>query len=135
MNKTSAQKWIVKAWHNLSGAKIFYKVNHYTDITAVEIHYATEKLLKSLIAYENKKIPRTHNLIELSNLIRDFIEFSKDELDLLDIISEYHIEESYPMPDRALPPKEEIKEVLDFTENLFEKVCEVLKVNINEIKK
>ena len=135
MNKTSAQKWIVKAWHNLSGAKIFYKANHYTDVTAVEIHYAVEKLLKSFFAYKNKKIPRTHNLSELCNLVSNFIEFTENELDLMDIISEYHIEESYPMPDRTLPPKEEIKEVLDFTENLLEKVCEILKIDTDEIKK
>ena len=135
MNKASAQKWIVKAWHNLSGAKIFYKANHYTDVTTVEIHYAVEKLLKSFFAYENKKIPKTHNLSELSNLINYFIEFTEDELDLLDIISEYHTEEAYPIPDRTMPPKDEIKEVLDFTENLLEKVCEILKVSIDEIKK
>lgn len=135
MNKTSAQKWIVKAWHNLSGAYLFYEANHYTDVTATEIHYAVEKLLKSFIAYENKKIPKTHNLSELNNLIRDFLEFSEEELDLLDIVSEYHIEESYPMPDRTLPPKDEIEEVLVFTNSLLEKVCKILKVDIDEIKK
>ncbi|WP_458700349.1 HEPN domain-containing protein [Sulfurospirillum sp. 1307] len=135
MNKSSAQKWLVKAWHNLSGAKIFYKANHYTDVTAVELHYTVEKLLKSFIAYENKKIPKTHNLIELSGLIIDFIKFSEEEFDLLDIISGYHIEESYPMPDRTLPSKEEIKEILDFADNLLEKVCKILEVDIDEIKK
>ena len=34
MNETSAKEWFVKAWHNLSTAKILYDVDHYTDIIA-----------------------------------------------------------------------------------------------------
>jgi hypothetical protein len=44
MNKQAAKEWLTKAWHNLSGAKIFYDANHYTDVTAVELHYAVEKI-------------------------------------------------------------------------------------------
>lgn len=132
MNKPSAKIWIVKSWHYLSGAKLLNEANHYTDVTAVEIHYAVEKYLKAFLAYENKKIPKTHNLNEIYNLIKDFIQLTDYELDLLDIISEYHIEESSPMPDRTLPPKDEIEEVLDFTETLFHKVCNILKIDIKE---
>jgi len=35
MNKTAS-----KEWHNLSSARLLYEVNHYTNIIAVEIHYA-----------------------------------------------------------------------------------------------
>lgn len=28
MNEQAAKEWLKKAWHNLSGAKIFYEVNH-----------------------------------------------------------------------------------------------------------
>ena len=86
MNEQSAKEWLIKAWHNLSGAKIFYEVNHYEDIA------------------------------------------------LLDQVSEYHIEKSYPAFDRKLPPREEIKEVLDFTEELFDKVCNVLDIETAEVK-
>ena len=43
MNEQSAKEWLVKSWHNLSGAKLFYNANHYTDVTAVELHYSCEK--------------------------------------------------------------------------------------------
>ena len=55
MNEQAAREWLTKAWHSLSGANIFYDVNHYTDVTAVEVHYATEKTLKSILAFQNKK--------------------------------------------------------------------------------
>ena len=102
MNKQLAKEWLRKAWHNLSTAQLLYKAEHYTDIIAVELHYAVEKILKSFLAYENKKIPKTHALVEISKEITLYIKLS-DELELLQQISKYHIEESYPIFDRALP--------------------------------
>ena len=132
MNKTSAIEWLEKSWHNLSGAKILYEVNHYTDVTAVELHYSVEKSLKSFLAYENKKIPKSHDLIEIYDLIKHFINF-EDYLVLLKQITKYHIEESYPVFDRTMPSRDEIKEVLDFAEELFDKVCGILNISKEDI--
>jgi len=133
MNEQAAKEWLKKAWHNLSGAKIFYTVNHYTDVTAVELHYAVEKILKSLIAYENNKIPKTHQLVDISLLIDNYINLEENKF-LLDQISNYHIEESYPQYERELPSRKEIEEVLNFTIELFEKVCNILKIDKEELK-
>lgn len=133
MNKTSAKEWLIKAWHNLSGAQLYYVANHYTDVTAVEIHYAVEKILKSLLSYENKKIPKTHDLNEIHELIIEVIDFTEHEFMLIDIITNYHIEESYPVFDRKMPSKNEIKEVLEFAESLFVKVCKILNLSKEEL--
>lgn len=132
MNERAAKEWLKKAWHNLSGARLFYEANHYTDVTAIELHYAVEKVLKSLIAYQNSKIPKTHELVDISLLVRKYIDLGEEKY-LLDQISSYHIEESYPQYDRKLPPREEIKEVLEFTEKLFDQVCVVLEINKDEL--
>jgi HEPN domain-containing protein len=134
MNKTASKEWLTKAWHNLSTARLLYEVNHYTDIIAVEIHYAVEKSLKSFLAYRNQKIPKTHNLLEIYTYIDDFIQFENDELLLLKDISSYHIEEAYPVFNRPLPPKEEIKEVLEFSEKIFEDVCNIFDIQKDELK-
>ncbi|MEA2018110.1 MAG: HEPN domain-containing protein [Campylobacterota bacterium] len=134
MNEQSAKEWLIKAWHNLSGAKLFYEANHYTDVTAVELHYAVEKILKSILAYENKKIPKTHELLNIYKEIQHHITFDSDKQDLLIDITEYHIEESYPAFNRKMPPRDEIKEVLEFTQELFEKVCEILDIELYEVK-
>ena len=52
----------------------------------------------------------------------------------LDQITQYHIDESYPAFDRNMPPKEEIKEVLVFAEELFNKVCDILDIDKKELK-
>lgn len=134
MNENSAKSWIEKAWHNLSTAQILYKADHYTDIIAVELHYTIEKSLKSFLAYENKKIPKTHDLIELYKITRHFVEFDEREIDLLIIATEYHIRESYPQFERSLPAREEVKEVLEFSENLFSDISKKLDIDIGDIK-
>ncbi len=132
MNKVSAKEWLTKAWHNLSGAKLFYDADHYSDVTAVELHNAVEKSLKSFLAYNNKKIPKTHDLVDISVLIKKYIDLENEKV-FLDQITEYHIEESYPAFDRALPPRDEIKEVLDFVEDLFGRVCAKLDIDPKEL--
>ena len=133
MNNQATKEWLAKAWHNLSGARLFYNANHYTDVTAVELHYAVEKILKSFLANQNKKIPKTHDLIDIYKLVEVYINLSDNKV-LLDQITEYHIDESYPAFDRRMPSKDEIKEVLEFGENLFERVCNILDINIEKVK-
>jgi len=133
MNKTATKEWLTKAWHNLSTARLLYELDHYTDIIAVEIHYGVEKSLKSFLAFENKKIPKSHNLLEIYTYIDDFISFSNEELLLLKDISTYHIEESYPAFNRPLPQKDEIKEVLEFAEKVFKNVCDTLDIKQEEL--
>lgn len=134
MNEQAAKEWLVKAWHNISGAKLFYEANHYTDVTAVELHYGVEKTIKSLLAIQNKKMPKTHDIYELYQYVTNFIDL-EDSLDFMDQITKYHIEESYPAHNRCLPPREEIKEVLDFANELFCKVCTRLNIDPEEVKK
>ena len=135
MNKTAAKEWLNKAWHHFSSGKILYKANHYTDTISIDLHYAVEVTLKSFLAYENKKIIKTHDLIELCASIKDKIDFNDEELRFMDIITTYHIRGSYPPRDRKMPSREEIKEVLDFTEYLFNRVCQILDIKIEEVKK
>ena len=134
MNEQAAREWLTKAWHNISGANLFYNANHYTDVTAVELHYGVEKTIKSLLAFQNKKMPKTHDVYELYLQTNSFIDL-EDHLDLMDQITKYHIEESYPAHNRSLPPREEVKEVLDFAIQLFNQVCNILNIDLKEVKK
>ena len=133
MNKQAAKEWLTKSWHNLSTAELLYNANHYTDIIAVEVHYSCEKAMKSLLAYENKKILKTHDLFEIYKEVGNFINLD-DKINLLDQISEYHIEESYPAFDRALPPMNEMKQNIEFGLELFDKICITLNINPEDLK-
>jgi HEPN domain-containing protein len=133
MNDRLAKEWMKKAWHNLSTAQLLYDAHHYTDIIAVELHYAIEKSMKSFLAYESKKIPKTHDLIALYRINRSLLEFDEAEVELLIIATEYHIREAYPQFERSLPSREEIKEVLDFTEKFFDEVLITLNIKKADI--
>jgi len=133
MNETAAKEWLKKAWHHFSSAELLYKEDHYLDIIAVELHYSIELILKSFLAYENRKILRSHELFEIYELINTYIKLDKSEIKLLTIATDYHIEEAYPASGHQLPLKEEVKEVLDFTKSLFKRVCNILSMNIDNI--
>jgi hypothetical protein len=55
-------------------------------------------------------------------------------LKLLDKATLYLKEDRYPNPEYCLPSREEIKEVLDFTEKLFEKVYTILDIQSEDIE-
>ncbi|MEA3354448.1 MAG: HEPN domain-containing protein [Campylobacterota bacterium] len=135
MNETAAKEWLTKAWHHYSSGKLLYDAEHYTDVIAVDLHYACEIILKSLLAYDNKKITKTHDLNELSLLLGEYVVFDIEEQRLLALISNYHIKGSYPTPDRKMPTRAEIFKVLQFTDILFYKICELIHIDSNEIKK
>ncbi|WP_303702125.1 HEPN domain-containing protein [Flexistipes sinusarabici] len=78
MNKTAAKEWLTKAWHHLSSAQLLFQLEHYTDIIAIEIHYAVEITLKSFLAYDNSKIFKTHDLIDIYKHIKDHINFDSE---------------------------------------------------------
>jgi len=68
----------------------------------------------------------------------DYKQFACDDivenLEILALITKYHIAEAYPPRDRRMPSRGEIKEVLAFSEELFEEVCEILEISSKEVK-
>jgi len=132
MNKPSAVEWLRKSYHDLKSAEILYEANHYTDSIGVDLHYAIEKSLKAFFAFDNARIPKTHNLPELYAMVGEYLEVDNEEI--LFIANRYHIEASYPQFERTLPSRDEIKEVLDFTGSLFVEVLEKLGIDREDIE-
>ena len=133
-NKAIAKEWLKKAYHNLSSAQILYDADHYTDTIGFELQQAIEKILKSFLAYENKQIKKTHNLIEVYELVTDSIQLDESKIRMLGIATNYYVHDRYPVGPVVLPERKEINEVLEFAENLFEKACRVLEIDQQEIK-
>lgn len=80
MNRVAATEWLRKVYHDLSSAKILYDADHFTDSIGVDLHYAIEKLFKTFIAFENKKIPKTHNLPELYRMVEQYLDIEDDDI-------------------------------------------------------
>lgn len=132
-NRTLAKEWLVKAYHDLSSAEVLYGANHFTDSIGFDLQQSIEKSLKSLLAFNNNKIKKTHDLTEISALVVEHIQFENSEIDLLDIATGYCLRSRYPAGNADLPSRKEIKEVLDFTTNLLERVCRILKIDKHDV--
>ena len=133
-NRTYAKEWLEKAYHDLGSATILYEADHYTDSIGVDLHYALEKTLKALLAYENEPIPRSHDLIHLYLKVKHHITLSEDERNTLNDATDYHIEIAYPTFEKSLPPREEIKNVHDLATQLLDRVCHYLAIPIESLK-
>lgn len=133
-NSTYAKEWLDFSKRNLETAQLLYDANHYEDIIGVELQQALEKCLKAIFAYQNKKIPREHDLVKIYFLAEEVLSISDDEIMVLRVATNYYKEERYPNPHYTLPSREEIREVLEFTEELFEKVCKTLDIKSSEVK-
>ncbi len=129
-NSVYAKEWLGFSKRNFETAQLLYDANHYEDIIGVELQQALEKCLKSIFAYKNRKIPREHDLVKIYFLIEEVLLISDDEVMLLRVATNYYKEERYPNPHYTLPSREEIKEVLDFTDKLFKEVLKKLNVDI-----
>ena len=133
-NKTYSIEWINKSYHDLDSANILSLSGHYTDTIGYLYHQSMEKTFKSIIAYQNQSIPKTHNLIELSELLDEYFDFNEDELILLSKVTTYCTKQRYPSIDKKLPSKDEILQVQEFAIYLFNSVCDILKIDKDEIK-
>jgi HEPN domain-containing protein len=132
-NKPYAIEWLTKAHHDLLGAKLLVEAEHYTDTISYVLHQSLEKTLKAILAYENKPIVKTHNLVELYELMSDSINLEDDKVFLLSIATTYQTKQRYPVVHKQLPSKAEIREVLCFSEAFFQQVLQHLEMREHEV--
>ena len=83
-----------------------------------------------MIKFQNRTI-----WVMIYSLIMNELIIEENEIDILEIVSEYHIQESYPGFNRSLPDRKEIKQVLNFAKSIFKKACNILNIDIELIKK
>ena len=121
-NKKYAMEWLDKAKHSLEAAKILYEAGHYTDVIGFELQQAVEKILKSIPAFNNRKIKRTHDLSILIRDVSGYIEIKTEYITLCEIATDYYVIERYPSMMKDLPSSPEIKRVLDMAFDLCGKV-------------
>lgn len=126
-NKSYAGEWLALAGKNLETADLLIKENHYTDVIGIEIQQALEKTFKALQAYNNIPVEKTHDLVKLHNINREFIKITSEDLELLEIITDYYLSNRYPGPNYSMPSKQEIADSLSFTHRLFIEVKNIVK--------
>ena len=128
-NKHSAKEWLIVAEHDFSSAKVLYKDGHYTDTIGMLLQQSLEKMLKSVLAYNNKPIKKSHDLLEIYSLINLSL-LEENELDILELATGFFQENRYPNAFCSLPAKSEIKKVLSLAETLLNKIAQNLIIDM-----
>jgi len=134
-NKAYASEWLQKAYHDLTAARVLFEAGHYTDTIAYILHQALEKTLKSVYAYNNAPQRKTHNLLELYELMPQEIVLDDEAIYLLSLATTYQTKQRYPAVPRALPPRKEIEEILSFSEGFFKRVGDLLRIDLMDDEK
>ena len=132
MNKTNAKEWLFKSYHDLDAAVFLIKEKHFTDTISCILQQALEKLLKSILASENKQIKKTHNLLELYEMVCHKVVLEDKDIRLLTIATVYSTQQRYPAF-KQMPSRDEVKAILTLTVSLFENICKILDIEKDEI--
>ena len=121
-NKKLAIEWLDFARKNLETAILLNRENHYTDVISIDIQQAIEKTFKAVYAFNNDKIPRSHDLDILFNYTSDYIKWVNIEIKELLIVNDYYQAERYPGPKYFMPDREEIIKSIKLAQKILEQV-------------
>jgi HEPN domain-containing protein len=132
-NRTYAIEWLEKAYHDLDSANILRVSGHYTDTIGYLYHQAIEKMYKSILAFDNKPINKSHNLIELNETIDDCFVLNEDDIMTLALITTYNTKQRYPSQNKQMPTTDEINKAMDFALYLLDEVLSKLNIEKSEI--
>ena len=109
---------------------------HLTNMIAFHAQQSIEKSLKAVIAFKEMNIPRIHSLNRLFNVVNIDLEI---DIEIVNKLDKLYIDSRYPGDMGLLPygkpTMDDAKEFYDFANNIFNRVCEILEVDINEVTK
>jgi len=96
-----SREWLKASALDLENIKYIIKAEHLTSVVAFHSHQAIEKAFKALLEYQNKKVPKQHDLLKLKSLINDILNIEDD--DILDSLNTLYIDSRYPGDMGLLP--------------------------------
>ncbi|HFE64142.1 MAG TPA: HEPN domain-containing protein [Caldithrix sp.] len=93
--KEQTRYWLKTANNDLSVIEAILERKDLTPMVAFHAQQAIEKSLKAVLEEKETKVPRTHNLITLKELVEKYLKINIEE-ELLTGINETYIDTRYP---------------------------------------
>ena len=132
MKINMSEEWLKASTLDLENIKYIIEVEHLTSIAAFHAQQSIEKSFKAVIEYQNKKIPKQHDLLKLKNIIDGVLDVDDDILDSLNTL---YIDSRYPgdlgLLPYGQPTIEDAKEFYSLALRIFEDVEHMLDVGEN----
>lgn len=134
MGKKQATEWLKSAYSDLRTIEYMINDSLLTHVVAFHSQQAIEKILKAILENNNQDVPKVHKLQNLLTKVDMKLEINRDIIMVLD---ELYIDSRYPgdmgLLPNGKPTVEDAKDFFKFSNDLFEKVCKKLNIEIKEI--
>jgi len=120
-NSSAAIEWLSCALKDLEEAELLDKNDFYTDKIGFSLQQACEKCLKAVLAYNNQKITKVHDLVELLAQADTVLSFD-EYVETMTKLNGFYIASRYPMPIIFSPSREQTKSYILKTQELYETI-------------
>ena len=132
-----SKEWLRASKLDLESVKYIIEAEHLTPIVAFHSQQSIEKSFKAIIEYQNKRIPKQHDLLKLKKNIENFLDIEEKDNDTLDILNKLYIDSRYPSSFGLLPygkpTIEDAKEFYKLAIEIFDKTCSLLGIDNKEL--
>lgn len=117
VDSTDYAKWLSRAEQDLKLINIIYNgdLEGLEDSFCYMCQQASEKLLKAFIVKNEKKVPKSHDLLFLLGICNKYDSTLSKLTDALMVLNEYSVSARYPSDFEDKRTIEEAKEAYDFT--------------------
>ena len=130
------KEWLYFAYSDILVCEEILHNDFLTHIVAFHSEQAVEKSFKALITHSNNKVPKQHDLIRLYGKIKNYLDIDNESI--LDDLNKLYIDSRYPsffgLLPYGKPTLEDAKKFYEFAKDVFERVCEVLEIDKNEVQ-
>jgi len=92
--KDLTREWLKASADDLAAARLLLGNTELTNLVAFHAHQCLEKALKAILEEKNAPNIKSHDLIRLNNLVKDFILLP--DLQTLKLVSELYVDSRYP---------------------------------------
>ncbi|NLC67550.1 MAG: HEPN domain-containing protein [Clostridiaceae bacterium] len=116
------EKWFDFSADDIDSAEIMLKAGKY-NIVCFFAHQASEKALKAFLVSKKLNPPRTHNLVDLTNLCARYDRSFKNILTAARMLNQFYIPTRYPFATPGMkmedPGIEMAEKALDYAREIF----------------
>jgi len=131
-----SKEWVKAAYDDIILLEEIKNNKHLTSIIAFHSQQAIEKSLKALLVEQGVNIPKIHSLNKLFNECKNQIGLTDSQI--VNKLDKLYIDSRYPGDMGLLPygkpTLEDAKEFYDFALEVFERVCDILNIDMKEVK-
>lgn len=124
MKEQVVKEWFERGNHDMEVAKILLAKEDYFDVVLFHMHQAVEKYLKGFLIFKGWELKKIH---DLETLITEAISFDAEFQRYLNFgrkLTAFYYEERYPPGPITSYSKKEVREILEITEEIINRLKE-----------